>query len=68
MKVQKMDWICICFGFNWIDIGVFKNFKECARSPCNGNHFSSIYIGGLRRHHRECSGVVMIYRVARPLT
>ena len=22
-------------------IGVFKNFKECARSPCNGNHFSS---------------------------
>ena len=27
----------------WIEIGVFKNFKECARSPCNGNHFSSIY-------------------------
>ena len=26
----------------WIKIGVFKNFKECARSPCNGNHFSSI--------------------------
>ena len=25
----------------WIEIGVFKNFKECARSPCNGNHFSS---------------------------
>ena len=25
-----------------IEIGVFKNFKECARSPCNGNHFSSI--------------------------
>ena len=24
-----------------IEIGVFKNFKECARSPCNGNHFSS---------------------------
>ena len=27
-----------------IEIGVFKNFKECARSPCNGNHFSSTYI------------------------
>ena len=27
-----------------IEIGVFKNFKECARLPCNGNHFSSIYI------------------------
>ena len=26
-----------------IEIGVFKNFKECACSPCNGNHFSSIY-------------------------
>ena len=26
-----------------IEIGVFKNFKECARSPCNGNHFSSFY-------------------------
>ena len=25
----------------WIEIGVFKKFKECARSPCNGNHFSS---------------------------
>ena len=24
-----------------IEIGFFKNFKECARSPCNGNHFSS---------------------------
>ena len=24
-----------------IEIGVFKNFKECARSPCNGNHFPS---------------------------
>ena len=24
-----------------IEIGVFKNFKEYARSPCNGNHFSS---------------------------
>ena len=24
-----------------IEIGVFKNFKECARSPRNGKHFSS---------------------------
>ena len=24
-----------------IEIGVIKNFKECARSPCNGNHFFS---------------------------
>ena len=42
--MQKMEWIG--FGFDldliWIEIGVFKNFKECARSPCNGNHFSSI--------------------------
>ena len=41
--MQKMEWIG--FGFDldllWIEIGVFKNFKECARSPCNGNHFSS---------------------------
>ena len=39
-----MEWIG--FGFDldltWIEIGVFKNFKECARSPCNGNHFSSL--------------------------
>ena len=38
-----MEWIV--FGFDldliWIEIGVFKNFKECAHSPCNGNHFSS---------------------------
>ena len=38
-----MEWIG--FGFDldliWIEIGVFKNFKECARLPCNGNHFSS---------------------------
>ena len=25
-----------------IEIGVFKNFKECARLPHNGNHFSSV--------------------------
>ena len=40
-----MEWIG--FGFDldliWIEIGVFKNFMECAHSPCNGNHFSSIY-------------------------
>ena len=39
-----MEWIG--FGFDldliFIEIGVFKNFKECARSPCNGNHFSSM--------------------------
>ena len=43
-RSAKMEWIG--FGFDldliWIEIGVFKNFKECARSPCNGNHFSSI--------------------------
>ena len=43
-EVQKMEWIG--FGFDldliWIEIGVFKMLKECARSPCNGNHFSSI--------------------------
>ena len=22
-----------------MEIGVFKNFKECARWPCNGNHY-----------------------------
>ena len=43
-EVQKMEWIGIGFDLDliWIEIGVFKNFKECARSPCNGNHFSSI--------------------------
>ena len=39
------------FGFDldliWIEIGVFKNFKECARSPCNGNHFSSGFVIGI---------------------
>ena len=30
-----------------IEIGVFKNFKECARSPCNGNHFSSLVEGSV---------------------
>ena len=43
--MQIMEWIE--FGFDldliWIEIGVFKNFKEFARSPCNGNHFSSMY-------------------------
>ena len=41
-----MEWIGYGFDLDliWIEIGVFKNFKECARSPCNGNHFSSIYI------------------------
>ena len=35
-EVQKMECNLI-----WIEIGFFKNFKECARSPCNGNRFSS---------------------------
>ena len=45
MEKNGMDWIWIGFEFDldliWIEIGVLKNFKECARSPCNGNHFSS---------------------------
>ena len=24
----------------WIEIGFLKHFKECARLPCNGNHFT----------------------------
>ena len=30
-------WIGFVFDLDliWIDIGVYKNFKECARSPCN---------------------------------
>ena len=41
-----MEWIVFDFYLYLIciEIGFFKNFKECARSPCNGNHFSSIYI------------------------
>ena len=41
-----MEWIVFDFYFYLIciEIGFFKNFKECARSPCNGNHFSSKYI------------------------
>ena len=34
-SAKKMEWIG--FGFDldliWIEIGVFKNFKECAHSP-----------------------------------
>ena len=39
-----------------IEIGVFKNFKECARSPCNGNHFSSVacVLCGLHSTHCYC--------------
>ena len=42
-RSAKMEWIGYGFDLNliWIEIGVFKNLKECARSPCNGNHFSS---------------------------
>ena len=39
-----MEWIG--FGFDldliWIEIGISNFFKECACSPCNGNHFSSL--------------------------
>ena len=38
MQKNGMDWI---WDLIWIEIEVFKNFKECAHSPCNGNHFSS---------------------------
>ena len=43
-EVQEMEWIGRGFDLDliWIEIGVFHYFKECARSPCNGNHFSSI--------------------------
>ena len=36
-------WNGLDLNLIWIEIGVFKNFKECARSPCNVNHFSSSY-------------------------
>ena len=39
-----------------IEIGVLKNFKECARSPCNGNHFSSIVACSQTLLSRERSG------------
>ena len=44
-SAKKKEWVG--FGFDldliWIEIGVFNKFKECALSPCNGNHFSSYY-------------------------
>ena len=42
-NAKKMEWIGFGFVLDliWIEIGVFKNFKECARSPSIGNHFSS---------------------------
>ena len=45
-SAKKMEWIGFRFDLDliWIEIAVFKNFKECARSPCNGNHFSSMYV------------------------
>ena len=35
-----MDLIVFDLDLIWIEIGVLKNkkFKECTRSPCNGNH------------------------------
>ena len=50
-----MEWIG--FGFDldliWIEIGVFKNFKECTRSPCNGNHFFLVIEGILETKRVE---------------
>ena len=40
------NWNGLDLDLIWIEIGVFKNFKECARSPYNGNHFSSGYMFG----------------------
>ena len=44
--MKKMEWIGYGFDLDliWVEIGVFKKFKECARSPCNGNHFSSLVL------------------------
>ena len=41
---MQKEWNGLDLDLIWIDIGVFKNFKECACLPCNGNHFSSISI------------------------
>ena len=50
-----MEWTG--FGFDldliWIEIGVFKMFKEYARSPCNGNHFSSILHKSVTLHNNR---------------
>ena len=40
-KMKEEIWNDLYLYLIRIEIGVFKNFKECARSPCNGNHFSS---------------------------
>ena len=55
-----MEWIGYGLDLDliWIEIGVFKNFKECARSPCNGNHFSSSH-GIAVRPFQGSPGVVV---------
>ena len=58
-SAKKIEWIE--FGFDldliWIEIGVFKSFKECARSPCNGNHFSSILCACICRGSKSVDGI-----------
>ena len=68
-SAKKMEWIG--FGFDldliWIEIGVFKNFKECARSPCNGTIFLVI-IGRAQRapHWGDQSRFCVIYVIVIP--
>ena len=45
-----------------IEIGVFKNFKECARSPCNGNHFSSVMYMCVCRGPKSVGGITWAKR------
>ena len=54
-----MEWIGFGFDLDLILIenGVLKNFKECARSACNGNHFSSTK--GLLTHCFCFHGILM---------
>ena len=67
-EVQKMEWIGFVFDWNliWIEIGVLNFFKECALSPCNGNHFSSSYT--IKREYimsgGNLSGVYHFYTMA----
>ena len=42
---MQRNWNGLDLDLIWIEIGVFKNFKECARLPCNGNHFL-VFLGG----------------------
>ena len=57
-----MEWIG--FGFDldliWIEIGIFKNFKEYARSACNGNHFSKLWINTWYHFPSEDEVVIIV--------